>query len=918
MEKEAVLNNYIKVIGASQHNLKDISLNLPIGKITIIAGVSGSGKSSLAFDTLYAEGQRRYIETFSPYARQFIERMDRPRVECIEGILPAIAIDQKNPVKTSRSTVGTMTEITDYVKILFCQIARLYCEKCNRAITEDTPQSIWENIKDYSGKKAILTFPYKVEKPNLAKQALTHLGFDRIVKDGKISYLEEVDLEPDQEISIFIDRFLIKEDERKRILDSLEQAFKFGKGHLEVIILENEKLKFTDKLHCPYCDISYKQPVPNLFSFNSPLGACEVCRGFGKIIDIDLDSVIPDKGKSLAEGAIKPWRQDSYEFSELMDFCHRYRIPVDIPFSKLKETHKKIIVEGHKDYYGIRRFFKWLETKSYKMHVRVFLSRYRGYFTCPECKGTRFKKETLLYKIKGKNIAEIYALSISSVYKFFKELKKDVEDNIAAKLIVDEINRRLKYLIDVGLGYLNLDRQSRTLSGGEVARVSLTRALGTSLVNTLYVLDEPSIGLHPRDSHRLVNILKRLSGENTVVIVEHDPEIIKNCDYILDLGPGAGEAGGQIMYFGKIEGIKSAANSLTAGYLSGRLSIPVPKKYRTPKSWLYIKGAKAHNLKGIDINIPLGVMACLTGVSGSGKSTLAEEIIYKGIKKEKGQFIGRPGEYKSIKGLERIKDVIFVNQSPISGTPRANPATCLGCFGLIREIFSHTEQSKERGYTAGTFSFNSPGGRCEACKGEGFEKIEMQFLSDVYLTCPKCQGKRYKPEILEVKYRGKNIADVLQMSFSEALSFFSDIDKVCQCFQPIFAVGLEYLRLGQPINTLSGGEAQRLKLAKYMSIKDKGPYLFIFDEPTIGLHFADIQRLLGAFNELIEKGHSVLVIEHNLDVIKSADYIIDLGPEGGEAGGEVVAQGAPKEIAMIDNSYTGRYLKKCLTNGYLL
>lgn len=917
MEKEAVLNNCIKVVGASQHNLKNISFHLPIGKITAITGVSGSGKSSLAFDTLYAEGQRRYIETFSPYARQFIERMDRPKVERIEGILPAIAIDQKNPVKTSRSTVGTMTEITDYIKLLFSQIASLYCKRCNRVVTEDTPQSIWENIKNYSGKKAILTFPYKVENPNLARKSLVHLGFDRIVKDGKIAYLEEVILEPGQEISILIDRFFIKEGEKGRILDSLEQAFKFGKGHVDIMI-ENRDLKFSDKLHCPYCDTSYKQPSPNLFSFNSPLGACEVCHGFGKIIDIDLDLVIPDRDKTLAEGAIKPWRQDSYEFSELMDFCHRYRIPIDAPFSKLKETHKRMIIEGHGDYYGIKGFFRWLETKSYRMHVRVFLSRYRGYFTCPECKGTRFKKETLLYKIKGKNIAEIYALSISSVYEFFRELEKEVKGNIAAKLIVDEINRRLKYLIDVGLGYLNLDRQSRTLSGGEVARVSLTRALGASLVNTLYVLDEPSIGLHPRDSYRLVSILKRLSGENTVVVVEHDPEIVKNCDYILDLGPGAGEAGGEIMYFGKIEGIKSAKNSLTAGYLTGRLSIPVPKRYRVPKSWLSIKGARAHNLKSIDIRIPLGVMTCLTGVSGSGKSTLAEEIVYKGIKREKGQFIGSPGEYKSIRGLERIKDVIFVNQSAVSGTPRANPATYLGCFGLIREVFSHTEQAKERGYTAGTFSFNSPGGRCEVCRGEGFEKIEMQFLSDVYLTCPKCQGKRYKSEILEIRYRGKDIADVLQMSFSEALSFFSDINKICQCFQPIFSVGLEYLRIGQPINTLSGGESQRLKLAKYMSIRDEGPYLFIFDEPTIGLHFSDIQKLLCAFNELIERGHSLLIIEHNLDIIKSADYIIDLGPEGGEAGGEVIAQGAPREVAMIDSSYTGRYLKKYLTNDYLL
>ena len=910
MEKETGLN-CIRVIGASQNNLKNISLDLPLGRITVITGVSGSGKSSLAFDTLYAEGQRRYIETFSPYARQFIERMDRPKVERIEGILPAIAIDQKNPVKTSRSTVGTMTEITDYVKLLFSQIAIPYCQVCNRPVREDTPQSVWEEIRDYSGKKAILTFPYRIEDPNLARQALLQLGFDRIVEGGEIIYLDEANLRPDKEIYILVDRFLIKEENRKRILDSLEQAFKFGKGHIDINI-EGKNLKFSDKLHCPYCDVSYRRPFPNLFSFNSPLGACDVCRGFGKIIDIDLDLVIPDKEKSLAEGAIRPWKKDTYEFSELMDFCHRHRIPVDIPFSRLKERQKRMIIEGYGDYYGIKGFFRWLETKSYKMHVRVFLSRYRGYFTCPACKGTRFKKEALLYRIKGKNIAEVYALNISSAYKFFRELEEDIKNNMAAKLIVDEIKRRLRYLIDVGVGYLTLDRQSRTLSGGEVARVSLTRALGASLVNTLYVLDEPSIGLHPRDSHRLVGILKKLSAENTVVVVEHDPEIIKNCDYILDLGPGAGEAGGRIMYFGRIEGIKDAKNSLTAKYLTGKLSIPVPKRYRVPRSWLYIKGARAHNLKDIDLKIPLNVMVCLTGVSGSGKSTLAEEIIYKGIKKEKGQFVGRPGKYKSISGIEEIKDVIFVNQSPIGETPRANPATYLGCFGLIREVFSQTEQARELGYKAGMFSFNCPGGRCEACKGEGFEKVEMQFLSDVYLTCPKCQGKRYRPEILEIKYNGKSIADVLEMTFKEALIFFSDKKKICQCFKPIFSVGLEYLRLGQPINTLSGGEAQRLKLSRYMGIKDKGPYLFIFDEPTIGLHFSDIQKLLDAFNKLIENGHSLLIIEHNLDVIKSADYIIDLGPEGGDAGGRIIAQGTPREIAMVEGSYTGRYLRRYL------
>ena len=908
------MSSYIRVIGASQHNLKHISFDLPLNTLTVITGVSGAGKSSLAYDVLYAEGQRRYIETFSPYARQFIQRMDRPVVEKIEGILPAIAIDQGQPVKTSRSTVGTMTEITDYVKLLFVHLAVLYCPQCGRPVTKDTPQKIAKTLLTNAlGKRGIVFFPsiLTLEK----KKELQRLGFDRIWEKGEIKNIEEVDFKETEQVYVAVDRLIIEPKNQARLLEAIEMAMNFGQGEVTIQIIPEKMLKFSRNYACPYCGIKYRLPLPNFFSFNSPLGACETCKGFGRVIDYDLDLVIPDKNKSLADGAIKIWKKGSYEYQDLISFCNSRGIPTDIPFCQLSPKAQKDIIQGGHGFYGIKGFFRWLETKIYKMHVRVFLSRYRGYFTCPDCGGTRFKKEVLFYRLKGKNIAQIYAMTIDEAYEFFSQSFPEGEHDPAVKLLLNEITHRLHYLKEAGVGYLTLDRQSRTLSGGEVARVNLTRASGSSLVNMLFVLDEPTVGLHPRDNKRLIKILKDLSKENTVVVVEHDPDIIKAADYILDLGPGAGEDGGKIVYFGKLNGLLKANKSITGKYISGKKQISLSFKKRKPRRWLEIKGAAAHNLKNINVCIPLGVMVCLTGVSGAGKSTLAYEIIYKGIKKEKGDFRGVPGKYHKIVGLEYIDDVILIDQTPIGKTPRANPATYLGIFSAIRNFFASLPEAKLKGYTPGTFSFNSPGGRCKVCQGAGFERIEMQFLSDVYLTCPACKGQRYQPEILEITYKGKNIADVLNMTFKQSMKFFAEHPKIREQFLPLIDIGLDYLRLGQPINTLSAGEAQRLKLAKYFKM-DKGPCLFIFDEPTVGLHLAEIEYLLKSLENLLNKGHSLIVIEHNLEVIKSADYVIDLGPEGGPEGGEIVASGTPEEIVRIERSYTGQCLRKSLMCNY--
>jgi len=906
----------IKIIKARQHNLKGFDLEIPLGQITCVTGVSGSGKSSLAFDTLYAEGQRRYVETFSPYARQFMDRMDRPHVEKIEGIPPAIAIEQGDPVRTSRSTVGTMTEINDYTKLLFARMAVLSCRGCGRTIRQETPQTIFDQLCQLpSGSRIFITFPYRLRgnsSEECTKQ-LASLGFHRILSNSEVVSLDEVG-KLAGEIQVVIDRLAFRPEERRRVIDSLEQALHYGEGDAAVHPEAGEPLLFSTRLHCPYCDISYRDPNPNLFSFNSPIGACQTCRGFGRVIDVDLDLVVPDKNKSIRQGAVKPWAGIArQEFADLRAFCRRRKIPLDRPFGKLKQAQQQAIFDGDEKFYGVRGFFRWLETKRYKLHVRVFLSRYRSYITCPACQGTRLKEEALLWRIKGKNIAEISAMSIKEVQIFFQALHTLPGDEVSA-LLLREIKGRLQYLMEVGLSYLTLDRQSRTLSGGEVERVSLTKALGSSLVNTLYILDEPSIGLHPRDSQRLVQILHSLRDlGNTICVVEHDPEIIRGCDYCVDLGPGAGEHGGELVYSGPIAGIMDEPQSLTGRYLKGDLHIPVPAKRRRPKKGeaIRVRGAAEHNLKAIDLEIPMGLMTCITGVSGSGKSTLAEEIIYKGLKRAKGAYEERPGKYAEIRGVELISEVVLVDQRQIGKTPRANPLTYLKAYDPIRRLFARTPLARARGYTPGTFSFNVAGGRCEECQGEGFEKVEMQFLSDVYLLCPVCRGKRFKAEVLEVAYQDRGIGAVLEMTVLEAMEFFHDYPAIIAPLTPLLKVGLGYLKLGQPLNTLSAGEAQRLKLARHIG-KGKARALLIFDEPTTGLHFADIHQLLAAFAELLEQGNTLLVIEHNMDVIKSADHVIDLGPEGGDEGGYCVIAGTPEEVAACDASHTGRFLKRYL------
>ncbi len=919
-KKQHPLPEAIRITGARQNNLKNLDLNIPFNQITVVTGVSGSGKSSLAFDTLYAEGQRRYIETFSPYARQFMDRMDRPRVDGIENIPPAIAIDRKDPVRTSRSTVGTMTELTDHVKLLYARLGSLHCKCCGNPVLPETPAHVWQAIQDLSdGSKMIITFPIVATdtSPEQLRNQLGGIGFTRLYSGGEIHSLERWQPgEAEEEVHVVADRILFRSTDRKRIMDSLEQAFHFGDGRLDIWAEPDKHFAFSNRLVCAGCNIPYNAPIPNLFSFNSPVGACETCRGFGRTIDIDLDLIIPNSGLSLEAGAIKPFggvEQNRMEFKDLMAFCRKKKIPIDLPFRRLKKAQKEAIIKGTTDYYGIRGFFQWLETKTYKMHVRVYLSRYRSYLICSDCRGTRFKNEPLLYRLGGLDIGQVYALSIDRANEFFNSLPLSSGD-AAGRLILDEVKNRLGYLRDVGLGYLTLDRQSRTLSGGEVQRVALTSALGSSLVNSLYILDEPSIGLHPRDNHRLIRIIKGLRDiGNTIVVVEHDPEIISQSDFMLDMGPKAGEQGGQVIYFGPTSGVK---NSLTGQYLRGQKVIPMPAKRRRPKKGisLIVKGAAAHNLKQIDVEIPLGLLVCLTGVSGSGKSSLAEDIIYKGLKRAKGNSKGSPGAYKTITGIKRIDEVVLVDQRPIGRTPRANPLTYTRALDPVRRLLAATASARSKGFDPGYFSFNVAKGRCDTCKGEGFEKVEMQFLSDVYLTCPSCNGKRFKKSVLEVTYRGKNISDIFSMTVDQAISFFQDHPQITDVLKPLLDVGLGYMRLGQPINTLSGGEAQRLKLSRYLKEGSGGSQLFIFDEPTTGLHFEDINMLLKALQRVVDQGNSVLIIEHNMDVVKAADWVIDLGPEGGDAGGEVVVSGPPEKVAGHAGSHTGKFLKKYLSS----
>ncbi len=945
---------FIRIRGARQNNLRGVDLDLPLHELIVVTGVSGSGKSSLAFDTVYSEGQRRYVETFSPYARQFLDRMDKPQVDRIEGIPPAIAIDQTNPVRTSRSTVGTMTELNDHVKLLYARAARLFCRSCGREVRRDDADSIHAELAaepavGLAAARVLVTFTVTVPDnfgSDEIEQFLTRQGYTRIHARTKTG------------IEVVQDRLAFTVDNRARIVEALETALKLGAGHVTVRLADapERAFRFSAHRHCAHCDIAYGDVVPNSFSFNSPVGACEQCRGFGRTIGIDDRLLIPDEGMSLADGAIKPWQTKSNKEcqDDLLRFAKQRGVPVDVPWRDLTAEQRAWVIDGEgswrqRKWYGVARFFAWLESKAYKMHVRVLLSKYRSYDACPACHGARLRPESLLWRLgtledaaavvapatrfrghvpdlaaaafaalPGLAIHDLMLLPVERTLAFFERLTLPAPFDEAAELVLAEIRSRLRYLADVGLAYLTLDRQSRTLSGGEVQRINLTTALGTSLVNTLFVLDEPSIGLHPRDLGRVVGVLQRLrDAGNTLLVVEHDAQVMLAADRIIDMGPGPGRAGGTVVFNGTGSELLASGATLTAQYLRGELRVGARRARRatTKKdARLSIRGATEHNLKDVDVEIPLRRLVAITGVSGSGKSTLVQDVLYNGLLNVLGRPKDAPGAHRAIEGAGEIADVVLVDQAPIGRTTRSNPASFVGVLEPIRKLFAAEPLARERKYTAGTFSFNSGNGRCPACSGNGFEHVEMQFLSDVYLRCPDCNGRRYRSEVLDVKLtrrRGesKSIADVLDMTVDDALAYFADHRDVRARLQPLLDVGLEYLTLGQAVPTLSGGEAQRLKLAGELAESGtKGPTLYLFDEPTTGLHFADVEKLVNALERLVAAGHSVVVIEHNLDVIAAADWVVDLGPEGGDAGGRVVAYGTPDDIRACAASHTGAAL----------
>ena len=975
-EQEAIV-----IRGARSHNLKGVDAEIPHNRLTVITGVSGSGKSSLAFDTIYAEGQRRYVESLSAYARQFLERMEKPDVDEITGIAPAVAIRQKNTTRNPRSTVATATEIYDYLRLLFARVGATICWNCGDVVRRDNVDEIAGRVLELEPDRRFYVLfqlnpaskghkagqggaiPAATEAaggktkgagakgrkraasnsaasqpaespagPDDALKArlfsLRQQGFNRLYQNGQVfefsvpeSLLGINFAEP---VYVLVDRLAVSAGMRQRLIDSVELGFREG-GE---IILEfagsdpskpdssPERMVFNERFECKRCRIAYQEPEPALFSFNNPFGACPRCQGFGNTIDFDLNLVIPDKNKTLAEGAVEPWTKPRYRlpFNEMKRAARSRGIPLDVPFHRLTPQQRRWVIEGDEGFTGIRGFFDYLERKKYKLHVRVFLSRYRGYTLCPDCQGGRLRREALAVRIEGKTITEVCRMSIQEAYRFLNHLEFSPAQETMAGKVLEEIHSRLRYLNEVGLEYLTLDRLASTLSGGESQRIQLATSLGSNLVGALYVLDEPSIGLHPRDTGRLIEILKRLRDiGNTILVVEHDPEMMRNADKILDMGPGAGEHGGRLIYSGGLDGLLREPHSLTGRYLAGSLEVPVPALRRKPqKGWLRVIGARQHNLKSIDVAIPLGVMTVVSGVSGSGKSTLIHDVLYNALMSRRGIPAPR-AEYEEIHGDDKLWQIVLVDQSPLGRTPRSNPVTYIKAFDSIRDIFAQTPEARGHGYTAGYFSFNIPGGRCETCQGDGTVKVEMQFLADVELVCEECGGRRFKPSILEIRYKGKNVHEILQLTVREALTFFAGSPKVTGRIRVLEEVGLGYLRLGQSATTLSGGEAQRVRLAAHLAMQTAERSLFIFDEPTTGLHFDDINKLLAAFRKLIEAGGTVLIIEHNLEVLKAADWIIDLGPEGGESGGYLVASGSPEEIAKNPTSHTAQYLRQLLS-----